>query len=48
MTETNKFIRNAIACNSLDERVRQCCLEKSKNLTLETTVSIGRMFEATR
>ena len=44
---TNKFIRNAIACKSLDERVRQRCLEKSKNLTLETTVSIGRMFEAT-
>ena len=47
MTETNKFIRNAVACNSLDERVRQRCLEKSKNFTLETTVSIGRMFEAT-
>ena len=44
MTETNKLIRNAIACKSLDERVR---LEKSKNLTLETAISIGRMFEAT-
>ena len=48
MTETNKLIRNVIACKSLDERVRQRCLEKSKNLTLETAISIGRMFEATR
>ena len=32
MTETNKLIRNAIACKSLDERVRQRCLEKSKTL----------------
>ena len=47
MTETNKLIRNAIACKSLDERVRQRCLEDSKNLTLETAISIGRMFEAT-
>ena len=45
MTETNKLIRNAIACKSLDERVR---LEKSKNLTLETAISIGQMFKATR
>ena len=44
MTETNKSIRNAIACKSLHERVR---LEKSKNLTLEAAIS-GRMFEATR
>ena len=48
MTETNKLIRNAIACKSLDKRVRQRCLEKSKNLTLETAISISRMFEATR
>ena len=48
MTETNKLIRNTIACKSLDKRVRQRCLEKSKNLTLETAISIGRMFEATR
>ena len=48
MTETNKLIRNAIACESLDERVRQRCLEKNKNLTLETAISIGRMFDATR
>ena len=47
MTETNKLIRKAIACKLLDERVRQRCLEKSKNLTLETAISIGRMFEAT-
>ena len=48
MTETNKLIRNAIAFKSLDERVRQRSLEKSKNLTLETAISIGRVFEATR
>ena len=48
MTETDKLIRNAIACKSLDERVRQRCLEKSKNLTLETAIDIGRMFGATR
>ena len=47
-TETSNLIRNAIACKSLDERVQQRCLEKSKNLTLETTISIGRMFKATR
>ena len=48
MTETNKLIRKAIACKLLDERVRQRCLEKSKNLTLETAISIGWMFETTR
>ena len=48
MTESNKLIRNAIACKSLDERVRQRCLEKSKNLTLEMAIDIGRMFEATK
>ena len=48
MTETNKLIRNAIACKSLDERVRQHCLKKNKNLTLETAISIGWMFDATR
>ena len=48
MTEWNKLIRNAIACKSLDERVRQRCLEKSKNLTLEMAIDIGRMFEATK
>ena len=46
--QTDKLIRNAIACKSLDERVRQRCLEKSKNLTLETAISIGRLFEATK
>ena len=30
MAETNKLICNAVACKSLDERVRQRCLEKSK------------------
>ena len=48
MTETDKLIRNAIACKSLEERVRQRCLEKSKNLTLETAIDIGWIFEATR
>ena len=48
MTETNKLIRNATACKSLDERVHQRCLEKSKNLTLEMAIDIGRMFEATK
>ncbi len=46
--ETDKLIRNAIACKSLDERVRQRCLEKSKNLTLEEAINIGRLFEATK
>ena len=46
MTETDKLIRNAIACKSLHERVRERCLEKSKNLTLETAIDIGRMLEA--
>ena len=30
INETDKLIRNAIACKSLDERVKQRCLEKSK------------------
>lgn len=48
ITKTKKLIRNVIACKSLDERVRQRCLEKSKNLTLETAIDIGRTFEATK
>ena len=32
ITETEKLIRNAIACKSLHERVRQRCLKKSKHL----------------
>ena len=36
MTETNKLIRNAIACKS------QRCLEKTKNLPHETAISISR------
>ncbi|CAB4027033.1 Hypothetical predicted protein [Paramuricea clavata] len=46
--QTDKLIRNAIACKSFDERVKQRCLEKSKNLTLETAINIGRLFEATK
>ena len=48
ITETEKLIRNAIACKSLDERVRQRCLEKSKHLNLDSAIDIGRMFEATK
>ena len=33
--ETDKIIRNAIACKSIDERVRQLCIEKSKGLILD-------------
>ena len=43
-----EMMRNAITCKSLDERVRQCCLEESKNLTLEMAIDISRMFEATK
>ena len=48
ITETEKLIRNAIAYKSLDERVRQRCLEKSKHLSLDSAIDIGRMFEATK
>ena len=48
ITEADRLIRNAIACKSLDDRVRQRCLEKSKNLTLNTAIDIGRMFKATK
>ena len=48
ITETKKLIRNAIACKSLNERVRQRWLEKSKNLTLETVIDMSRMFEEPR
>ena len=47
-TETEKLIRNAIACKSLDERVRQRCRKKSKHLSLDSAIDIGRMFEATK
>ena len=47
-TETDKLIRNANACKSLEERARQRYLDKSKNLTLETAIDICRMFEATK
>ena len=40
--------RRSFLSSLLDERVGQRCLEKSKNLTLETAIDIGRMFEATR
>ena len=48
IAETDKLIRNAIACKPHDERVRQRCLEKSKTLTLDTAIDIGRMFEETK
>ena len=41
ITETEKLIRNAIACKSLDEQVWQCCLEKSKHLSLDSAIDIG-------
>ena len=48
VTETEKLIRNPTACKSLDERVRQHCLGKSKHLTLDAAIDIGRMFKATK
>ena len=48
ITETEKLIRNAIPCKSLDERVRQRCLKKSKHLSLNSAIDIGRRFEATK
>ena len=48
ITETEKLIWNTIACKSLDDQVRQCCLEKSKHLSLESAIDIGWMFEATK
>ena len=48
ITETEKLIRNAIACKSLDERGHQRCLEKSKHLTHDSAIDISRMFEATK
>ena len=48
ITETEKLIRNAIACKSLDERVRQHRLEKSKHLSLDSAINVGRIFEATK
>ena len=43
MTKTDKLIPNVIACKSLDEQVRQRCLQKSKNLTLETAINRQRL-----
>ena len=48
ITENEKLIRNAIACKSLDERVRQRCLEKSKHLTVDSAIDVSRMFEVTK
>ena len=48
ITETNKLIRNAIACNHWMNEYDNVAWKKSKNLTLETAISIGWMFEATR
>ena len=39
--ETEKLIWNTIACKSLDEQVRQCGLEKSKHLSLDSAIDIG-------
>ena len=48
LAETEKLIRNAIACKSDNERVRQRCLEKGASLTLDQAITIGRLFEATK
>ena len=48
MTESNKLIRNGIACKSLDERVKQRCLEKSNSLTLKMAIDFSWSFEVTK
>ena len=48
LAETEKLIRNAVACKSDNERVRQRCLEKGASLTLDQAITIGRLFEATK
>lgn len=48
LAETDKLIRNAIACKSSDERVRQRCLERGVLLTLEKAIELGRQCEATK
>ena len=48
IAETEKLIRNAIACKSLDGRVRQRCIDKGVRLTLEEAVDIGRTIESTK
>ena len=39
--ETDKLIWNAISCKSLNERVRQRCLDK-RNLIIETAIDITK------
>jgi len=46
--DSEKLIRNAIACRSLDDRVRQKCIEKGATLTLKQAIEVGKTFEATR
>jgi hypothetical protein len=48
ITESEKLIHNAIACRSQDERVRQKCVQKGRNLTLDDAIEIGRSFESTQ
>jgi len=48
LQESDKLVRNAIACKSRDERVRQRCLEKGAELTLEQAIELGRQCEATK
>ncbi len=46
--DTDKLfvIPNVIACRSSDERVRQRCVEKGANLTLDDATETGRTFES--
>ena len=48
INEPEKLIRNAIACRSSDERVRQKCVQKGRKLTLDDAIEIGRSFESTQ
>ncbi|XP_031571382.1 uncharacterized protein LOC116305583 [Actinia tenebrosa] len=49
LSESDKLIRNAIVCKSRDERVRQRCLEKGAELTLDRAIEMGRrLCEATQ
>jgi hypothetical protein len=47
LKDTDKLIRNAIACKSTDERLRQRCLEKGAELTLDKAIELGRQRKAT-
>ena len=44
----DKLVRNAIACRSLDSRVRSACLERKGDLTLQEAVRIGLAKESSK